>query len=223
MATAQVIIHGTVYERSVRYGMPGVSVRSTGGGGAVTDSTGQYAIKVNLKDSISFSWQGKPTMKFPVKDIPPNHIFDIGLHVDIAMLPTVEVKKNSYRLDSLEFREEYRKVFDYHTDYLSSGMGGVGINLDALLSMKKIKRMEHFRENLIKDEQERYVSHKFNSLLVKNITGLESPALDTFMVQYRPTYDMLLNFDSEYQYYQYIKESGAYFSEIWKLNHPDKN
>src|ERR1700754_3846387 len=77
LALAQVQINGTVYDRTARIGMPGVSVRSTSGVGTVTDSAGHYSIRLPFSDSLSFSYQGKVTTKFPVKDIPFNHPFDM--------------------------------------------------------------------------------------------------------------------------------------------------
>lgn len=218
--SGQVQIHGTVYERSARYGMSGVSVRSTSGAGTITDSMGHYSIKLPASDSISFSYQGKATQKFPVKDIPFNRPFDMSLHVDIKILQTVEIKQNSYRVDSMLNREEYRKIFDYSPEYIASGNGGVGVNLNALFSMRKIKRMEAFREKLEGIERDKYIDHRFNKSLVKKITGLQPPALDTFMVEYRPSYEMLQSFETEYQYYQYIKENSRYFLQIWRREHP---
>ena len=142
-AVGQVRISGTIYERSARFGMAGVSVMGTSGAGAVTDSAGHYSIRLPLTDSISFSYQGKATMKFPVKEIRYDRPFDMSLHVDIHDLPTVEVstKRHDYHFDSLENRNEYRKVFDYAPEYLTSGNGGAGVNLDLLFSIKKMKRL----------------------------------------------------------------------------------
>lgn len=222
IARAQVrTVYGTVYERTARFGLPGVSVMGTSGAGAVTDSLGRYSIKLQLTDSISCSYQGKATMKIPVKEVPPNRPFDMSLHVNIT-LPTVvvEEKRKSYQLDSLANRREYRKVFDYAPEYISSAGGGVGVNLDALFSMRKIKRMEAFREHLVQLEQEKYVDYRFNKLLVQKLTGMQSPALDSFMVQYRPSYEMLLSFETQYEYYKYIRDSGNFFQEVWKQDHP---
>lgn len=221
-AAGQVRVSGTIYDRSARFGMAGVSVMGTSGAGAVTDSAGHYSIRLPFTDSISFSYQGKATMKFPVKEIRFDRPFDMSLHVDIHDLPTVEVstKRHDYRFDSLENRNEYRKVFDYSPEYLTSGNGGAGINLDLLFSMKKMKRMQAFRRFLEQDERDKYVEHRFNKVLVRKITGLQEPALDTFMVQYKPTYGMIQSFRNEYDYYKYIQDWGKYFSEVWKRDHP---
>ncbi|MBS0029876.1 hypothetical protein ACTJJ0_20555 [Chitinophaga sp. 22321] len=224
VSTGQVRIKGTVYDRSARIGMVGVSVMSNSGAGAVTDSAGHYTIVVPTTDSISFSYQGKSTMKFAVREINPLRPYDMSLRVDVHTLPTVVVstlRLGDYKTDSLKNREEYRKIFDYSPEYLSGGSGGmgVGINLDALLSMKKIKRMENFRRFMEREEREKYIDHRFNKALVKKITGLESPALDTFMKEYRPSYEMLLSFENEYEYYKFIQEWGKYFAEKWKRDH----
>lgn len=226
VSTGQVRINGTIYDRSAKFGMAGVSVMSNSGAGAITDSAGHYNIILYPNDSISFSYQGKATMKFAVKEIPVNRPFNMSLHVDVHYLPTVEVstmKFRTYKQDSLENRNEYRKIFDYSPEYLTGGSNGVGVgvSLDALFSMKKIKRMENFRRFLERDEQEKYIDHRFNKTLVKKITGLESPALEIFMKEYRPDYLMLFQFENEYQYYKYIQDCGRYFSEVWKKGHPD--
>ncbi len=225
VSAGQVRVRGTVYDRTARFGMAGVSVMSNSGAGTVTDSAGHYSIILAANDSISFSYQGKATMKFAVKEIPVNRTFDMSLHVSIHSLREVEVsaaRPRSYGQDSAEFRNEYRKVFDYSPDYLTSGGNGMGagINLDALFSMKKIKRMENFRRFLEREEREKYIDHRFNKTLVKKITGLESPALEVFMVEYRPSYELLLSFETDYLYYKYLKECGKYFSEKWEITHP---
>jgi hypothetical protein len=224
-ATAQVRIYGTVYDRTARFGMPAVSVMSTSGAGTITDSLGHYSIKIPFTDSISFSYQGKATQKFPVSEIKSNRPFDMSLHVDIHVLPTVDVTAylpRSYQLDSIDNRNEYRKVFDFAPNFLSgssNGMG-VGVDLNMLFSIRKIKRMEAFRKFLEQDERDKYVDHRFNKALVKKLTGLQSPALDVFMKEYRPTYEMIQAFNTEYDYYQYIKEWATYFAERWQKDHP---
>src|SRR5580700_11571318 len=108
-AFGQIEVHGTVYDRSRYFAMPGVSVFSTSGVGTMTDSTGQYRLRVTRKDSISFSYLGRATAKFPIRSIDINSPMDISLAVAIDSLPLVVVRPKPYRYDSLENREEYRK------------------------------------------------------------------------------------------------------------------
>jgi len=224
-AIAQVVIKGTVYDKQVRYGVRDVSVLSTSGIGTTTDSMGHYSIKVPVADSVYFSYLGKATMKFPVKQLQPDQPLDISLPVSVDLLPSVTVYKPSYRLDSLANREEYRKVFDYDEgQYFNSPGGGfgMGIGLDLIFSARKIRRMEHFKARLEREEQDKYVDHRFNKALVRRITNLTPPLLDSFMVAFRPSYDMLQNFETDYEYYKYIKDAWQYFMYDWKHKHPNE-
>lgn len=229
-AVGQVEIKGTVYDRSALYAMPGVSVLATSGVGTMTDSAGHYHIRLGGGDSLYFSYLNKFTAKFAVKDIPSAYPFDMSLQVDIDTLAPVFVRPRDYRQDSLANREEYRKVFDYSPDYLSNmkmprgsrgGGMGMGFNLDMILDGKANRRMEAFKSRLEWEEREDYIDHRFNRALVKRVTGLEPPALDSFMRIYRPSYEMIKSFETEYQYYKYIFDWGKVYSEIWKEEHPN--
>jgi hypothetical protein len=222
-AAAQVVVKGTVYDKQARYGVRDVSVVSTSGIGTATDTLGHYSIKVPGNDSIYFSYLGKTTVKFPVKQLPPDQPLDISLPVSVDLLPSVTVYKPSYRADSIANREEYRKVFDYDEgQYFNSPGGGfgMGISFDLLFNARKIRRLEHFKARLEQEERDKYVDHRFNKALVKRITNLTPPMLDSFMVEYRPTYETLQSFETDYEYYKYIKDFYQVFMYEWKQKHP---
>ncbi len=206
----QVEVSGTVYDRSQLFVMPRVSVMSTSGKGTMTDSVGYYTIRLTTGDSVYFSYLGKATQKFPVKSTQSNYPLNISLAVTVDSLPLVVVRPKLYRYDSLANRDEYRKVFEYEPEYLT---GSGGFNLDMLFNAKKNRQMMALQRRLIEQEQDRYVDHRFNKTLVKRITGLQSPALDTFMRVYRPTYEYILNCENDYEFYKYIRDCGLHFSQ----------
>lgn len=226
MSIGQVLIHGTVYDRSQFFALPGVSVMGTSGAGTATDSMGNYHIRLPAGDSIYFSYQGKFTGKFPVKDIDPDIPLNMSLQVTIDSLPQVVVRPRAYRADSLENRREYEKIFNYGgPDYLQStstprgGGVGLGFDFDMLFEGRRNRRMLAFQRRLVEEEQDKYVDHRFNKSLVKRITDLQPPALDTFMRWYRPSYELIQNCENDYEYYRYIQQWGISFSEIWKKEH----
>jgi len=219
-AFGQLEVHGTVYDRSRYFAMPGVSVMSTAGQGTMTDSTGQYRLRVARKDSIFFSYLGKATVKFPIRSIDPNSPMDISLAVAIDSLPLVVVRPKAYRYDSMENRDEYRKIFDYEPDYVGQGQGGASINLDMLFGARRNRQMLALKTRLIEEEQDKYVDYRFNRTLVRRITGLDRPALDLFMRMYRPTYDYIKGCENDYEFYKYIKDCAAYFRRTYKLDTP---
>lgn len=223
---AQVQISGTVYDKSLQFAMRGVSVMSASGTGTVTDSLGHYQIRLSSNDSIFFSYLGRATQKFPVKEIPAGYPFDMSLEVAVDSLPVAFVKSNNYRLDSLENRREYKNIFDYSPNYFSptntgrSGGVGIGLDIDMFFSGAKTRRMEAFQQRLKDEEQDKYVDHRFTKAIVRRLTGLESPALDTFMRQYRPSYDFILSCETEYQFYKYIVDWAQFFEKDWNTTHP---
>ena len=221
-AIGQLEVHGTVYDRSRYFAMPGVSVMSTNGQGTMTDSTGRYQIRVSRKDSIYYSYLGKSTVKFPIRSIDPNSPMDISLAVAVDSLPLVVVRPKAYRYDSMENRDEYRKIFDYEPDYFGHGEGGAGINLDMLFGARRNRQMLALKARLLEEEQEKYVDYRFSRSLVKRITGLDRPALDLFMKMYRPSYDFIKSFENEYDYYKYIKDCSIYFSRTYKIDTPSR-
>src|SRR5215216_7763602 len=89
---AQYKVQGNVYDSSHTYPLEAVSVLSTNGNGAITNAYGQYSIEVGEKDSIWFSYLGKPTIKFPVLKINNPAGFDIALQVNITVLKEVKIR-----------------------------------------------------------------------------------------------------------------------------------
>ena len=210
-ATGQVEVSGTVYDRTQLFAMPRVSVLTNSGKGTMTDSIGHYSIRLAPGDSIYFSYLGKSTQKFVVKNGLAYYPLTISLAVTVDSLPLVVVRPRAYRYDSLANRDEYRKVFEYEPQYLA----GNGFNLDMLFNAKKNRQMLALQQRLIEQEQDRYVDHRFNKTLVRQITGLRGDMLNTFMRMYRPSYEFIMNCENDYEFYKYIKDCGIRYSRQW--------
>lgn len=207
---AQVKISGTVYDASRAWPLPSVSVVSTGGQGTTTDSSGRYIIFVNEGDSISFSFLNRPTMKFPVRGIQNIFQFDISLHVPATELPAVKVMPRNYKMDSLQNRRDYAKVFDFRKpgiDITTSPGGGVGLDLDEFINMFRFRhnrRMLAFQRRLVQEEQDKAIDHRFTPALTRKITGLTGDSLIRFMRLYRPSYEFT-QLSNQYEFLEYIK------------------
>jgi hypothetical protein len=223
---AQVPLSGTVYDSS-RYNLvEGVKVQSTGGQHTVTDSMGRYSLIVNLTDSVTFSYNGKPTQKFPVTAITDPYHFDIRLHMTIkgkySTLKEVVVYARSYRQDSIENRETYRDIFGYTKPGLKTGInpnnGVVGADVNEIINIfrfQRNKRLKAFKKRLEQQEEDHYVDYRFNKTLVRRITGIQEPLLTEFMMIYRPTYDFVSGSD-EVAFNQYILDCAKDFKNKHK-------
>lgn len=152
-------------------------------------------------------------MKYAVDTISNRSSFDVMIHLRATELPEVKVRNRYYKFDSIQNRRDYAKVFDFKkpTLRLSNNPGynpgglTVGFDLDEIINMFRTKRNRsilNLQKRLLDQEQEAYVNHRFSKQFVRKITKLNSPELDSFMVRYRPDYEvvMLLN-ELELGYY----------------------
>jgi hypothetical protein len=198
-----------VYDSSRNYPLEAVTVLSTSGKGSFTNAEGFYEIDVNEKDSIWFSYLGKPTVKFPVLKMNTPLSFDVSLQVNIPTLKEVKVRPRNYRQDSIQNRLDYAKIFNYQKPKLRPVVTGtgVGFNLEEIINMFRFRRnrsMESFQKRLLVQEQDKFIDHRFNKALVRRLTLLDGAELDSFMQLYRPSYSFTKN-AGEYEFQYYIK------------------
>jgi hypothetical protein len=199
--------------------MEAVSVLSTGGRGTATNAEGHYEIEVTEKDSIWFSYLNKPTVKFPVLNIRDPLAFDISLQVNVPVLREVKIRPKDYKLDSIRNRVDYANIFNYQKPKLkvnNSNYGaGVGFDLDEIINMFRFKRnrsLASFQKRLLLEEQDKFIDHRFSKALVRRLTFLTEPALDSFMQIYRPTYLFTL-LAGDYDFQKFIKDAYDRFKK----------
>jgi hypothetical protein len=210
-AWGQVTIHGTVYNMYRTRPLDGVSVMSTSGRGTATDSSGNYYILVNPEDSISFSYLGRATVKYPVSGINAFTSFDIALHVDPTELREVKVMPQNYHMDSLQNRKDYEKYFDFKKPGFKITDGnaglGAGVDLNELINVFRFQRTHRllaFQHRLVDEEQDKFIDHRFNRSIVLKVTHLQGDELDSFMVKYRPSYQFCKR-ATDYDLLDYVK------------------
>lgn len=219
--TAQLEISGTVYDSSKLYVVPGVMVNSTSNKSTFTDSLGAYHITVdNAGDSISFYYNNKHTIKYPVKSMNNYNAFDISLRVRVndkyKLLKNVVVFSKNYSRDSIENRLTYSKIFDREKPGISSTYepgGAAGLDLDALIGVfhfRKNKSNIAFQKRLINEEQDRYIDFRFSPKTVSRITGLKGDTLDLYIKIYRPDY-YFTSKATLAQFYEYILNTSYKF------------
>lgn len=197
--------------------MEAVSVLSTSGRGTLTNTDGRYEIEVSERDSIWFSYLGKPTIKFPVLKIANPLGFDISLQVSVPILKEVRIRQRNYRQDSLQNRQDYAKIFNYQKPKLKPvtpqyGVG-MGFDLQEIINAFRFKRnrsLASFQKRLLQEERDKFVAHRFNKALVKRLTLLEGRQLDSFMQVFRPSFSFTQT-SSDYDFQQYIKVAHSRF------------
>lgn len=224
---AQYKISGTLTDITKYNAVEGASVYTTSGSTAITDSFGRYSIQVVAKDSIYFVYNNKPTQRFPVSAINNPSSFEVSLKVPLqtryTVLQEVVVITKSYKEDSVTNREENKYGFKYTkpgltTSISPSGMAGADVNeLINIFRFKRNKRLAFLQNFLVEQEEERYINFRFSAKVVRRITGLEGPQLDTFLKWYRPTYEFTAS-SNEIVFNQYILNSLYHYRKIMPLS-----
>jgi hypothetical protein len=221
---AQIQINGTVYDSTRKNLVEGVQVLCTCGTMTFTDSIGNYSIFAGAKDSLFFFYRNKPTQMFPVASMKTPWQFDIAINLHVPgrykQLKEIIVYGKTRRQDSIENRISYDKIFNYDKGGLrvtSSGPEsgfGAGIDLNALINVFRFRRnksMIRFQQRLIKEEQERYINYRFNTAIVKRLTTFnDGEALDRFMIEYKPEYELLTQI-MDIELYVYIQAAAKDF------------
>ena len=125
----QVTIHGTVFNMYKTRPLDGVSVLCNCGRGTTTDSNGNYVIRVNLSDSLTV-FLSRPRHTDVSRQRNEFHYgFDIALHVKSTELAEVRVAPRNYRMDSLQNRKDYEKIFNYQKPGIGITEGPNGLAL----------------------------------------------------------------------------------------------
>ncbi|HVF97340.1 MAG TPA: hypothetical protein VM871_08475 [Flavisolibacter sp.] len=209
---SQYKVKGHVLDSSRLYPIERVTVQSTGGRITLTDTAGFYSIDVAEKDSLWFSYLGRPTPKYPVLKIADVTQFDIALRLKADVMKEVRIRTRNYKEDSVQNRRDYAKAFDFRrpslstmTSVTSSGVGFDVAEIIRLFQFRKNRNREKFRERLEQEEIDKAVDHRFTKGLVKRLTGItKEEELSDFMRKYRPTYTFTTG-TSDYDFQFFIK------------------
>jgi len=231
-AKSQLTISGTVYDSTKAIPVKGVLIQSSNGTSTTTDSAGRYAIVTTDKDSLTFIYNNKPTAKFAVQQIPDIGGFNISLHIRLAekfrTLKEVRIYSKNFKQDSIENREQYAKLFNYQKPgiRLSSNdySGAAGMDLDELINVFRFKRNRQLRkmqERVMEQEKENYIKYRFNKTTVRRVTRLEGQDLETFMKEYRPSFEFTQQ-SSIVEFYQYILNASYQFKKELLMQQAEK-
>ena len=217
---AQVIMRGSIYDKTMINGLPNVTISNSHGPIAISDSTGHYSIEVTKEDTLFFSYLTKRTRTFPVKEIEEPLSFNVSIDVVSPVLQPFYVMHNSYSVDSMLNREANRSGFDYlsvspvNRVHIMPGRGimaGAALDLDLFFNRDLRRSKEIVQKWLIEEEQDKYIDHRFNRSIVRKLTGLDSANLTLFMHNYRPSYEFTKSCATDWEFYSYIQHWGKSF------------
>lgn len=208
-AYAQEVIKGAVFDHNTKEPIKGASVINTFTDlGVQTDEKGQFNLKVKAGDLIEFSMQGYKTsrVRIPKGELP--NYFKINLKEDITELAPVTIYDDVYnhKRDSVKTAQVYKRALEH---YKLEGLDILQHPFDAL--SKRNRQIWAFQKHYQYWETEKYIDYVFNEKLVQQLTELSGDSLKTYMQQYRPSQAAIHSFETDYEFYEYIKYTADLF------------
>lgn len=165
----------------------------------LTSADGVYAIAAAEGDTLIFSGAGFENFLLVTEYYMLLTQQDISLKIDIRSLKPVTVF-SSYQRDSLERRNQYRRIFE-QTPNITGGnrpQNGFGVSISPLSYFSsKAKAQRKLKKRLIEQEQDSYIDFSFPEALVANLTKLSGDSLRLFLYRYRPSYKFCRNTDRQ--------------------------
>ncbi|WP_181390625.1 MULTISPECIES: carboxypeptidase-like regulatory domain-containing protein [Sphingobacterium] len=222
-------LKGTIKDRHSGDILIGVSIKLASRN-IYSDAYGKFILSdIKLGDTITFSSIGYREEKYIVGN---SNLDNLVIYMERTTILLDEVKINplrNYKADSLKFREEFAKTFNYskpkfkdifitksyssnvprHPNQASNSTASlISVDVLSVISMlgKKRNPQSKLQQKLIKEEEEQYLDNTFSKRMVQNLTGLKGDSLQTFMQLYRPNIDTV-KYMSDYDIILYIKKS----------------
>lgn len=214
-----------------------IMLETSSGSTSFTNADGLFTIKYQPHDTLFFYYQGKKSLSYLVDTIQPQNfyvpLFQIRHRVmegakskfNSALLPVdtsnnnVTVKARNYSQDSLDRRKAYGDAFNYKDPKMKFGKDwtptslNVGKLYDALNGKKK-KQNNMLKDNLINEEQEGYISNRFNPTFVRKYLGESVPeyVLEEYMKAKRPKFEYVQGI-SDLELIDYIRRTYAEYKK----------
>ncbi|MCC6288340.1 MAG: hypothetical protein IT249_10685 [Chitinophagaceae bacterium] len=193
---SQSTLHGKIFDRGYDRVVIAATVKNVNNNAiSISDMGGNYKIPALLGDRIIFSSVGYISDTIIVKQSLLTDGLDIYLFQNIIQLEDVDVGGLSkYQVDSINRAEEFADVLGTSKSKLVGGKGntptdGVGVTFSPITRFsKKEKEQRRFKKTFNQQEQEYYIDSKFPYQYISQITGLKGDSLQTFMLNYRPSY-----------------------------------
>ncbi|WPQ63888.1 carboxypeptidase-like regulatory domain-containing protein [Chitinophaga sancti] len=214
-ASAQVRVSGLITDIDNRQGIPNVSIiNKKTRTGALGSESGRFEIDAMPGDTLEFSML---TYEKKYVAVPSSSMFiNVYMTKRIIDIQRVDVRGRNYVKDSAATRQEYAKYFGYKKpgamDVLKTLPSHPITALTYLVPSKTRKRNEHFKEQLVYWEKEKYIDNRYSPELVERMTHLNGTELDSFMMRYRPGYQFMQD-ATEYDLMVYIKNSYAQYQK----------
>lgn len=179
------------------------------GDGLYNNTKGEFRTTAIIGDTLvaALSGYAVDTIVFKGQAAAYFQLKSIGIRLrDVNIQQNKLTPQQQYEKSIKEFR--YATDKGSSKDLLNLGSGGVGLGIDAIYNLlsRQGKNARHLQKILERDYREDLISYRFNASLVAQVLKIKDPQLSDFMLQYRPTYQFVIDAD-DYAFNTYIRNA----------------
>lgn len=212
MFAQQKPVQGFVVDKETKLRLAKVYIyNSSSDEGLYNNAKGEFVTNVKQGDTL-FAALGGYAMDTVVYRQQGAVIFQLramGIRLkEVNILGKGKSPQEAYRSKLGEYKYQLDKGSS--KDLLNLGQRGVGLGIDAIYNLlsRDGKNARQLQKILEKDYKEEVIDYRYRSNYVMSLIDIKENDLQDFMLQYRPTYQFVLN-ASEYAFIQFIKNSYA--------------
>ncbi len=179
--------------------------------GLYNNTKGEFVATVKPGDTLfaALGGYGMDTVVYRGQSAVIFQLRSMGIRLkEVSIYGKGKSPQETYRSKLSEYKYQLDKGSS--KDLLNLGQGGVGLGIDAIYNLlsRDGKNARHLQKILEKDYKEEVIDYRYRVNYVMSLVDIKENDVQDFMLQYRPTYQFVLN-ASEYAFIQFIKNSYA--------------
>ncbi|MBS1616854.1 MAG: hypothetical protein JST06_12145 [Bacteroidetes bacterium] len=194
--------------------LTGVEIQNIYSGDQVLSADdGHFVIAVQPGQLVEFHKPGFKTARVRIGGRTAAY-YRIVMEPGVAIMPELHDGSGfkSFQDDSLYYHNLFKKQIDFP---VLTGWRAFQSPFSAL--GKTNQNMIRFQHEYAWLEQQKYVDYTFNPKLIAQLTGLKGDSVQTYMRQFRPSYE-LLRAMPEYDFFRYVKTTVDIWRERQRIN-----
>ncbi|TDG37525.1 hypothetical protein EZJ43_00040 [Pedobacter changchengzhani] len=210
-------VQGLVIDKETKQRLAKVYIFNTRtGDGLYNNTKGEFTTNALPGDTLvaALSGYGVDTIIFKGQAAAYFQLKSLGIRLrDVVIQQKRLTPKEKYEQTKEEFK--YATIRGSSKDLLNLSNNGAGLGIDAIYNLlsRQGKNARYLQKILEKDYREDLIDYRFRPSLVSQVLRIKDAELEDFMLQYRPTYQFVLD-ATDYAFNLFIK--NAYKS--YKLN-----
>lgn len=212
MFAQQKSVQGFVVDKETKLRLAKVYIyNSSEDEGLYNNNKGEFVANVKQGDTLfaALGGYGMDTVVYRGQGAVIFQLRSMGIRLkEVSIFGKGKTPQETYKSKLSEYK--YQLDRGSSKDLLNLGERGVGLGIDAIYNLlsRDGKNARHLQKILEKDYKEEVIDYRYRANYVMSLIDIKENDVQDFMLQYRPTYQFVLN-ASEYAFIQFIKNSYA--------------